>query len=82
MEEMNKAGKKVALAHFNLSESAPQEHGNRSEEVQEGGGCRTESRTICRLSTYEDRQLHPYQFNEVKDNRSSLPSWSQRSINW
>ena len=29
------------------------------EEIQESGSCRTESRTICRLSTYEDRQLHP-----------------------
>ena len=44
---------------LHLSEPAPQEHGSCPEEVQEGGSCRTEPRTIRKLSAHEDRQLHP-----------------------
>ena len=51
---------------LHLSESAPQEHGNRSEEVQEGGSCRTESRTICGYLRMKIDNFTPYQFNEVK----------------
>ena len=59
MEEMNKAGKKGGPRPLHLSEPAPQEHGSCPEEVQEGGSCRTEPRTIRKLSAHEDRQLHP-----------------------